>query len=57
MKMTVHNKIQNVLGVNIRARHSDKNNPDLDPFQNPIIHKKMDGTEIVPLNITKLWGK
>jgi hypothetical protein len=28
----------------------------LDPFINPLIHKQINGNDIVPLNITKLWG-
>ncbi|MBY0121600.1 hypothetical protein [Bacillus sp. S/N-304-OC-R1] len=45
-----------VLGLNIRARHHiEKENHD--PFKNPIIHKRLDGLEIVPIDRTRLWGK
>jgi hypothetical protein len=55
--VSVHNKIQSVLGVDVRARHIEKETAQLDPFINPLIHKQINGNDIVPLNITKLWGK
>ncbi|MGG3471371.1 hypothetical protein ABES02_28355 [Neobacillus pocheonensis] len=56
--MTVNKYVRNILGVDVRARFStadSKNN--YDPFKNPIIHKQINGREIVSLNVKKLWGK
>lgn len=56
--MTYNNYIQNILGVNVRARCSDKDiENNYEPFKNPLIHKQINGREIVPLNVKKLWGK
>ena len=55
--LTYRNMIRNILGVDVRARHSDKDGEIYEPFQNPLIHKRINGSVIVPLNMTKLWGK
>ena len=57
-KMT-HQKIKSILGIDFRARHNydEYSNNSIDPFINPIIHKKINGKEIIPLNMKKLWGK
>lgn len=55
--MSPQNKIRSILGVDVRARHSYKDGGIYDPFQNPLIHKRINGSVIVPLNMTKLWGK
>lgn len=55
--MTYHNKIRSILGVDVRARYFDKDSGNYDPFKNPLIHKQINGREIVPLEMTKLWGK
>ncbi|MGG3471240.1 hypothetical protein ABES02_27685 [Neobacillus pocheonensis] len=56
--MTINKYVKNILGVDVRARFStaDSGN-NYDPFKNPIIHKQINGREIVPLNVKKLWGK
>ncbi|WP_164745656.1 hypothetical protein [Neobacillus mesonae] len=52
------NNIQALLGIDIRARSSNKVIwGDHDSFKNPIIHKKINGQVIVPLDITRLWGR
>ncbi|WP_187292136.1 hypothetical protein [Bacillus sp. 1NLA3E] len=53
--MTYHNKIRSILGVDVRARYSETDSGNYEPFKNPLIHKQINGSEIVPLNITKLW--
>lgn len=55
--MTFNDKMENILGVNIRVRHSEHDDENYAPFKNPIIHKRINGSVIVPLNTTKLWGK
>ncbi|MGV3265618.1 MULTISPECIES: hypothetical protein [Bacillaceae] len=57
--MTYHKMIRSVLGVDVRPRSSNEldNTFTHDPFANPIIHKQINGTEIVPINLRKLWGK
>ncbi|MDQ0268643.1 hypothetical protein [Cytobacillus purgationiresistens] len=57
--MSYSKKIQSILGVDVRARSSNKINKDFDytPFKNPIIHKRIDGLEIAPIDSKKLWGK
>jgi hypothetical protein len=55
--MTYHNKIRNILGVEVRARYSDIDNGSYDPFKNPLIHKQINGREIVPLDRTRLWWR
>jgi hypothetical protein len=56
--MTFRKNSQNFLSVNLRARHQmEKDDPNYDPFKDPIIHKRINGIEIVPLNTTKLLGK
>jgi len=54
-----HQKIKSILGVDVRARHNDNKAIicPTDPFENPLIHKKINGNEIVPLDIHKLWGR
>jgi hypothetical protein len=51
--------IRSVLGVDVRARNSKygSDNYAYNPFQNPIIHKQINGEEIVPINLSKLWNK
>lgn len=52
------NNIRALLGIDIRARSSNKVIwGDHDSFKNPIIHKKINGQVIVPLDITRLWGR
>lgn len=53
--MSIHKKIQSILGVDVRARYSSEGNKIYDPFKNPIIHKRIDGLEIVPIDTSKLW--
>lgn len=57
--MTYHKMIRSVLGVDVRARNSKygSDNYAYNPFQNPIIHKQINGEEIVPINLSKLWNK
>lgn len=56
-KMTYRNNIRNILGVDVRARYSNKDSGIFEPFNTPIIHKQISGRDIVPLDVTKLWGK
>jgi hypothetical protein len=56
-KMTYQNNIRSILGVDVRARSSNKDSEEYDPFKNPIIHKQINGKVIVPLDETRLWGK
>lgn len=58
IKMSVYKYVKNILGVDVLARFStaDSGN-NYNPFKNPIIHKQINGREIVPLNVKKLWGK
>lgn len=54
--MSSHISIQSIIGANVRARKStDAKN--FDPFKNPIIHKRIDGLEIVPIDTKRLWGR
>ncbi|WP_223594626.1 hypothetical protein [Neobacillus bataviensis] len=56
--MTINKYVKNILGVDVRARFSIAGSGNnYDPFKNPIIHKQINGREIVPLNVKKLWGK
>ncbi|MFK9093620.1 hypothetical protein [Bacillus salipaludis] len=55
--MTYKSKIRGILGVDVRARYSDKDSKNYDPFENPLIHKRLNGSEIVPLNMSRLWGR
>jgi hypothetical protein len=55
--MTYHNKIQSILGVDVRTRCSGVDNRNYDPFKNPLIHKQINGREIVPLDRTRLWWR
>jgi len=57
IKMNYYNKIQRILGVDIRARYCNEESENYDPFKNPLIHKQIHGREIVPLDVAKLWGK
>lgn len=54
--MTRYNIIQSILGVDIHARISTEAK-NYDPFKNPIIHKRIDGQEIVPIDTERLWGR
>ncbi|WP_019242965.1 MULTISPECIES: hypothetical protein [Bacillus] len=54
--MSSHNSIQSILGVNVRARKSTEAKI-YDPFKNPIIHKRIDGLEIVVIDTERLWGR
>jgi hypothetical protein len=55
--MTNNQIIRSFLGIDDRARFSNKDCGDYDPFKNPIIHKQISGKEIIPLDVTRLWGK
>ncbi|MEH7276360.1 hypothetical protein [Neobacillus vireti] len=57
--MTYKNKIKSILGVDVRARYLYHNEDDLihDPFKYPIIHKQINGKEIVPLDLVRFWQK
>jgi len=57
--LTYSNKIKSILGVDVRARYLNLNEDDLihDPFKYPIIHKQINGKEIVPLNLVRLWQR
>lgn len=56
--MSYTKTIRSVLGIDVRARSSNiqSENSAYDPFQSPIIHKRIDGKDIIPLNISKLWN-
>lgn len=54
--MSFHNSI-NTYDFDVYARHIYKDGKDYEPFKNPLIHKRIDGFVIVPLNLEKLWGK
>ncbi|WP_175384447.1 hypothetical protein [Bacillus sp. FJAT-27225] len=56
--MTYYKKIEYILGVDVRARARIVNEDNIisDPFKNPLIHKQINGREIVPLNVKRLWG-
>jgi hypothetical protein len=55
--MTYSNKIKSILGVDVRARYLNEGIKNHNPFENPIIHKQINGREIVPLDVVRLWGK
>ncbi|WP_177177303.1 hypothetical protein [Bacillus sp. MUM 116] len=56
--MSYNKYIKNILGVDVRAQHSEEDSENTyAPFENPIIHKQINGREIVPLDLAKLWGK
>lgn len=55
--MSYHKKIQRALGVDVRARNSTEDENNYDPFKTPIIHKRIDGLEIVPIDMGRLWGR
>ncbi len=55
--MSYPNKIKSILGVDVRARYYNDDIRNDDPFQNPIIHKQINGLDIVPLNPQRLWDK
>jgi len=47
-----------ILGIDVRARTRNNDDKSLeDPFKNPIIQKQINGREIVPLDVSRLWGK
>lgn len=56
--MTYNKIIRSVLDLDVPARHSKKNNHyhAYNPFREPIIHRQINGEEIVPLNLSKLWN-
>ncbi|WP_316568900.1 hypothetical protein [Neobacillus sp. YIM B06451] len=56
--MTYYKKIENILGIDVRARARIlyQENRISDPFKNPLIHKQINGREIVPLDVERLWG-
>ncbi|WP_181884354.1 hypothetical protein [Neobacillus piezotolerans] len=56
--MTYYKKIENILGIDVRARARIlyQENRISDPFKNPLIHKQINGREIVPLDVKRLWG-
>ncbi|MBS4190360.1 hypothetical protein KHA94_09115 [Bacillus sp. FJAT-49705] len=51
-----YHSIKDIFGVNGRARNSTKKDNN-DPFKNPIIHKRIDGQVIVPIDTERLWGR
>lgn len=51
------NKIESILGVDVRARQNYKDVENYEPFKNPILRKRINGNVIVPLNTEKLWNK
>ncbi|MEH7549836.1 hypothetical protein [Neobacillus vireti] len=55
--MTNSNTIRSILCIDVRARSSKKDSLDYDSFSNPVIHKRINGQVIVPLDITRLWGR
>jgi hypothetical protein len=57
IKMSYSNTIKSILGVDVRARYLNEENQINDPFKYPIIHKQINGKEIVPLDLVRLWGK
>jgi hypothetical protein len=54
--LSFNKNIKSILGVDVRARFST-DNKIYDAFKNPIIHKRVDGLDIVPIDTTRLWGK
>lgn len=44
--------------IDVRARSTNiqSDNHAFDPYQNPIIHKRVNGEDIIPLTISKLWN-
>lgn len=55
--MNYKNKINSILGVDVRARYGNEKSMDYDSFKNPIIHKQINGKDIIPLDMTRIWGK
>jgi hypothetical protein len=55
--MTYINKIRGILGVDVRARFSNIDDRIYDPFKNPLIHKQVNGKDIVPFDRARLWGR
>lgn len=51
--MTDNNNMNNNLDFTIRPHR--KRAYDSNAFNNPIIHKRIDGSVIVPLNIKRIW--
>lgn len=54
--MSYNKSIRIILGGDVRARNSTVREIS-DPFKNPIIHKRIDGLEIVPIDTERLWGR
>ncbi|WP_175384509.1 hypothetical protein [Bacillus sp. FJAT-27225] len=56
--MTYQNKIESILGVDIRVRSRCfvEDVSEHDPFKRPIIHKKINGQVISPLDLERLWS-
>jgi hypothetical protein len=55
--MPNRNIIRSILGVDVRARYLNDDDIIHDPFKYPIIHKQINGKEIVPLDLVRLWRK
>ncbi|WP_043930655.1 hypothetical protein [Bacillus sp. EB01] len=55
--MNYQSKVESILGVDIRVRSRicDKENGTYDPFSKPLIHKKINGQVITPLDVGRLW--
>jgi hypothetical protein len=52
------NYIKSILGVNVRARFSNQIEPNIDSFNNPLIHREIKGDKVyVPLDLERLWGR
>ena len=58
--MTYHYKmVRQFLNGDYKAKYKypDYDNSDHDPFENPLIHKQINGTVITPLDQGRLWGR
>ncbi len=52
------NNIENILGLNPRARHKEIVKSLDQCFSNPIIHKEIHGDKIyVPLDLDRIWNR
>ncbi|CAH0344136.1 hypothetical protein [Bacillus sp. CECT 9360] len=55
MKSTGYS-LEQILGVNIRARHKREEEHFDRYFQNPIVHKQIKGDKIyVPIDLNRVW--
>ena len=56
--MTYHSKmIRQILNGDYRAKYPDYDNSDYDPLKNPLVHKQINGTIIIPLDQGRLCGR